>query len=862
MKTTLNTLLLFLIVSGSAWGQFQSTVAVSGKHYHDVCIEPLFYNNLQSDFIVAGNLFDSALTSELAFIKRVDENGVVIWNNTYQDTTSSHFRILDVVNNDGFIFATGYLDVGGQRKVFLAQFDDVNGNFTQAKYYDIYDPAAPSFNSSGVHISFTDSDADGDGANDPGFVIAGYFSQCYNIDVSCSFNKGFVLRTDLSLNVLWTVKTESVTNPGNGDYDFANNVTETSNGFVITGSGNWENPFNGIAQQCVLAHKLDFMGNLVWDNSYVFGNSRDVSVDAYYDYSSDKIYMLSNYYFTHSFGITVFDNNGTYDAARSWYSQDPDYDDTYGFTLMPSFNDSSNLIISGYDKNESWTDGTNTYYGESNVFVSEFEKNTGNPVIKNYIYTVENVEPGSEDYNFWDSQIPLMYYPDMSFLKTDINNNNNYYFAGYRIADPSTGDVNLELFKVGSNKENTCTNLSFGPTPFPLVKQNTTITSEHTDADSYAFNVSSTPMPYTEQFCSMLQVPSDSSANCCGGDNLVTNGNFELGDVGFNSGYGTSTFAPGNYAVGNSNTALTNFNATVTDHSYCESANLFPSNEKFMLVNGRTQQANNATIWEQTITGLEPNSKYRFCAYFNNMSQCTFDTLLRVNMRVVNVGASGFSPIPSGVSPCAWVLKEFDFTTGSNTSYTLRIILNQKVNGDGNDLAIDDISLTKLTDPDLSISVEHQGNPQHIVASINTMSNSPTDDVLHGVDCEYDWFVAEVLTYPSITLDWNTFVYGNDLSTTPPLPPLPPFQAWDLTTNFPNYSYFAQNKMYIIGMYTPACGCYDVGFTFQLTLNNRSDDEEVMSEELKQLIIDRILNGTSGTNDPIEATYQINDGPE
>ena len=181
-----------------------------------------------------------------------------------------------------------------------------------------------------------------------------------------------------------------------------NNVTETSDGLFITGSGNYEHPIFGYVQQCVLAHKLNFQGNWLWDSSYLVGNSSDVSVDAYYDVESDKIFMLCNYSISHSYGVTAFDNNGSYDASRSWYAQDPDYMDTYGFTLMPSLNDSNNLIVSGYDREEYWTDGINTLYGETNAFVSEFNKNTGNPVIKNYIYTVENVNSGTDDYNFWN----------------------------------------------------------------------------------------------------------------------------------------------------------------------------------------------------------------------------------------------------------------------------------------------------------------------------------------------------------------------------------------------------------------------------------------------------------------------------
>ena len=150
------------------------------------------------------------------------------------------------------------------------------------------------------------------------------------------------------------------------EYDFVNGVAETSDGFFLTGSATWQDLSNNTAQQIVLAHKLDFQGTMQWDQSYVFGNANDVSVDAYFDSTTSKIYMLTNYSFSHYFGISVFDNNGTYDSARSWYADDPNNLNMYGFALMPSFNSANNLVIAGYDRDESWNIGANSYYGESN----------------------------------------------------------------------------------------------------------------------------------------------------------------------------------------------------------------------------------------------------------------------------------------------------------------------------------------------------------------------------------------------------------------------------------------------------------------------------------------------------------------
>src|SRR5690606_19410158 len=135
------------------------------------------------------------------------------------------------------------------------------------------------------------------------------------------------------------------------------------------------------AQQVVLAHKIDFQGNSVWDETYVFGNSSDISVDAHYDTATDKIYMLANYSFTHYFGVTVFDNsNGAFDNIRSWHAVEWNDLSKYGMGLMPSTSNSNESMIAVEDRDESWNIGADPYAGETNVFSYEFDKDTGNRV--------------------------------------------------------------------------------------------------------------------------------------------------------------------------------------------------------------------------------------------------------------------------------------------------------------------------------------------------------------------------------------------------------------------------------------------------------------------------------------------------
>jgi len=339
-----------------------------------------------------------------------------------------------------------------------------------------------------------------------------------------------------------------------------------------------------------------------------------------------------------------------------------------------------------------------------------------------------------------------------------------------------------------------------------------------------------------------VTIPSDNDgAYCCEDENLVENGNFEAGNTGFFSTYNAApTVNPGEFNV----TANANppFGTVVTDHSFCEDDMLYPNNDMYMVVNGKTQQPGpNSVIWAQAISGLEEGEKYKFCANFKNMPQCTFDILPNIAM-VGPGGAIVNQVINTGSGPCAWQNMELTFTAGSTTE-TVAIYLYETGNGDGNDVAVDDIAVFKVQDPDLSISVQHQGNPQEITASINTIGTG--DDELHGEDCEYFWFAAEVDSYPPIIINGATLGWGNmsghyGYRSGP--------DQWGLTTTFDGYTPWSQNTLYIIGMYTPACDCYDEGFTYQLTFNNRSVDGTISLEQ-QQEIIDIILNGFDGESD-------------
>tara|TARA_R110000787_G_scaffold17180_1_gene54196 strand:- start:30465 stop:32276 length:1812 start_codon:yes stop_codon:yes gene_type:complete len=451
-------LLLLLFTTFLNAQTFQNNIEVANKNYHDLNISEPLLDGTQ-DYMIAGNLFDNT-TNKIA-LKRVNQNGNVVWNKEYDSASFPNSRVFDIHNNIDLTFMTGSVDDGvNGLKVFVARIDAQTGSVLDINYYDIL---SSSLQSVGYHITFTNSDADGDTVPDPGFLIAGTFGSCSPLitnTTGCPLKEGFVMRIDMALNEIWTIEVETLISSNPIDYDFVNHITETSDGFFITGSATGQNPANNNWQQIVLAHKIDFQGVQQWDNSYLFGNANDVSVDAYYDVNSNNIFMLANYSNLHQFGVTVFDNSsGVISAGQSWYVTNNDLNH-YGFSLIESLADPDNLIITGYDREETWSNGSNSFTGKTNVFVYEFVKATGAEVTRNYQYLVVNDEIVTDPYNFWNSQMPLIYYPDISFSYVDNTGVDLHYFhIGYKNEDPSLAVTDSNIFKTPTDKINNCDNL-------------------------------------------------------------------------------------------------------------------------------------------------------------------------------------------------------------------------------------------------------------------------------------------------------------------------------------------------------------------------------------------------------------------
>ena len=186
---------------------------------------------------------------------------------------------------------------------------------------------------------------------------------------------------------------------------------------------------------------------------------------------------------------------------------------------------------------------------------------------------------------------------------------------------------------------------------------------------------------------------------------LITNGNFEAGNVAFTSAYPYRTAAgslnnPPGYAV---DTAANYYGPTFLwgkDHT--------TTHGKFMMVNGATGA--NYQIWQQTVTVL-PNTTYYFSAWgleldnLPNNPNPPFgppaNATLQFNVGGVQIGTFGNLPRPTNPTRDqdnnGWVRFYGSWTSGPTTTSVLVSITDLQGAVYGNNFGLDDISFGTLS---------------------------------------------------------------------------------------------------------------------------------------------------------------------
>ena len=165
--------------------------------------------------------------------------------------------------------------------------------------------------------------------------------------------------------------------------------------------------------------------------------------------------------------------------------------------------------------------------------------------------------------------------------------------------------------------------------------------------------------------------------------NLILNGSFELGVMGFNSEYTNNQVTildEGTYAV-------VNDAHTVHPDFYCNQDHTSGSG-KFMAVNGAGVA--NVKVWYLNLTNVQPETRYEFSTWITSLHPTNPATLqFSINGQLMG------QPFQAYPNTCDWYQFFHVWDSDTNNQATISIV-NQNTILNGNDFALDDISFATV----------------------------------------------------------------------------------------------------------------------------------------------------------------------
>jgi hypothetical protein len=165
--------------------------------------------------------------------------------------------------------------------------------------------------------------------------------------------------------------------------------------------------------------------------------------------------------------------------------------------------------------------------------------------------------------------------------------------------------------------------------------------------------------------------------------NLILNGTFELGVMGFSSEYvnnQVSIVDEGTYAV-------VNDAHTVHPNFYCNQDHTTGTG-KFMAVNG--SGVPNVRVWYLTLNNVQPQARYEFSTWITSLHP-TNPALLQFSINGQLMG----QPFQAYPTTCDWYQFFYIWDADTNHQATISIV-NQNTILSGNDFALDDISFATV----------------------------------------------------------------------------------------------------------------------------------------------------------------------
>ena len=286
--------------------------------------------------------------------------------------------------------------------------------------------------------------------------------------------------------------------------------------------------------------------------------------------------------------------------------------------------------------------------------------------------------------------------------------------------------------------------------------------------------------------------------NCCPGKNLVKNGSFENGKTGFSTSFqyydpnAKSNVYPAIYSILNATQALAESpDWKLKDMDCCSPRGGKPTDksccnkqEKFLVINGRNNQpAGTHTIIYQTsnssgpvgtpiitqgmrrqfkqykgkpiklnqikptrgpLTNLTTGRKknYKFCVRMKHLGQSTFDIIPEGKIVIIDSQGNAESinyELNRNTDPCYWDILETTFA--GVAPFTVSISLREDRSGDGNDLAIDDVSIVEIAQVKKT-STLFNVSTNFISASQYNVTASQANRLPAG--CKLSWTICEI----------------------------------------------------------------------------------------------------------------------
>ena len=332
---------------------------------------------------------------------------------------------------------------------------------------------------------------------------------------------------------------------------------------------------------------------------------------------------------------------------------------------------------------------------------------------------------------------------------TDLTANTPYYYRVRAVNAVGT-----------SGNSNIITVNTVGSTSCPIVTSNITVAPNvngqlNASGASYYSWIPTTGLSNTNIANPIVHIPSSAIYYVTGltesTTNLITNGDFEAGNIGFTSAYiycnsGNCLYPEGYYGVG-SNPNYFHDAFHCSDHT--------TGSGKMMVINGDVTP--DKGVWSEIIS-VTPNTYYAFSTWLETV--CTPNPArLQFSINGSLVG----NIFTATSSTCGWTQFYCIWHSGSNTSVPISIV-NKNTVADGNDFAIDDIKFVELCSATNMVIATVALNPIPPVAiaatnitttSINANWNSSATATGYYLD------VATDLVFANIVSGYNNLDAGN-----------------------------------------------------------------------------------------------------